>query len=235
MDGDVTTLSRAREFVRLPAIRGRTRLVTLPLGAIIGGGGISLTLWAGLGLGPYDLLIDGVSEVLGTTFGVASVVTSVVVVFTGWRLGGPVGPGTIVTMLGIGPMVDAWGWLLPASPEVLWLQVVGLLVGLVTLGFGLSLVVASNLGGAPVEVLMLGLAGRGLSLPWVRTLMEITMAATGWALGGMLGLGTVVIALAIGHILALFLPKELRPDQRSEPAAAQGDGSATQRGDGSAM
>lgn len=206
-------MTSLREHLRLPQVRGRTRVVTLLVGLVVGGGGIALTLWAGLGLGPYDVLIHGVSQQLGTTFGIASMLTSSVVVAAGWRLGGPVGPGTIAGMLGIGPAVDGWTWVLPeATPALWWTQTAGLLAGLVVLAFGLSLVVASDLGAAPVEVLMLGLSGRGLSLAWVRTLLEVTMAVTGFAIGGMLGVGTVVIALAIGHLMALFLPAASRPD-----------------------
>ncbi|MFO8075024.1 MAG: hypothetical protein R6T85_02755 [Egibacteraceae bacterium] len=160
-------------------------------------------------MGPYDVLNSGVAARLGVTFGLASVLVSTLFVAFGWRLGAPVGPGTLVAMLGIGPSVDAWGLLLPESVDGLAAQGAMLAVGIVAIALGLSLVIAADLGAGPMEVVMLGLAGRGVPLRWVRTGLEVTVFATGWALGGQVGVGTVVVALAIGHLIAAFVPPDV--------------------------
>ncbi len=143
------------------------------------------------------------------TFGLASVVVSTLFVAVGWRLGASVGPGTLVAMLGIGPSVDAWSLLLPGAVDGLVVQAGLLAVGLVAIALGLSLVIAADLGAGPMEVVMLGLSGRGVPLRWVRTSLEIGVFATGWALGGQAGVGTVIIALAIGHLIAAFVPSDV--------------------------
>jgi uncharacterized membrane protein YczE len=68
--------------------------------------------------------------------------------------------------------------------------------------------IAARLGVGPMEVVMLGLADRGVPLRWLRTAMEVGVAATGWALGGSIGLGTIVIALTLGHALAAVIPRQ---------------------------
>ena len=204
-------------MLSLPRWQGRARWGALLAGCLVAGGGIALTLLADLGVGPYDVLNSGVAAQLGVTFGLASVLVSTLFVAVGWRLGAVVGPGTLVAMLGIGPSVDAWSLLLPGSVEGLAVQGGLLVIGLVAIAFGLSLVIAANLGAGPMEVLMLGLSGRGVPLRWVRTGLEIGVFATGWALGGQVGVGTVVIALAIGHLIAAFVPSDVGATGRSSP------------------
>ena len=54
---------------------------------------------------------------------------------------------------------------------------------------------------------MTGLAARtGWSLRLVRTGIELTVLGVGWLLGGTVGLGTVLYAVAIGPLVHLFLP-----------------------------
>lgn len=201
-----TTLSDA---VRLPAFAGRWRLPAVLLGCVIAGCGIALTLRAQLGVGPFDVLNDGLAAQLGLTFGTASILASSALVLLGWRLGARVGAGTLVAMLLVGPSVDAWMWVMPALPEALAGRVGALGLGVLVLSYGFSMVIASGLGSGPMEVLMLGLAHRGAPLRWVRTGQEAVLCAAGAALGGQVGGGTVVIALVIGHLLAAFVPSEV--------------------------
>lgn len=169
--------------------------------------GIAAALEAGLGVGPYDVLIDGLADRLGVTFGVASVGLGAIFVVAGWALGGPVGVGTVVAVALVGPLVDVWRLLLPA-PDALVAQAGQLLVAVPVIAVGLGLMIAARLGVGPMEVVMLGLLGRGVPLRWVRTALEVSVALIGWGLGGTLGVGTVVIALTLGHALAAVTPRE---------------------------
>lgn len=218
-------LRRALARVRLPVFTGRTRFLALPGGVVLAGLGVSSMLWADLGIGPYDLFIDGVAHQLGTTFGVASVLLSAAFVLTGWLLGGPVGPATLVLVLVLGPVIDVWGALYPAAPDALAPRVLALVAGVTVTAFGISTVIATRFGAGPVEVLMLALTRHGWPVARVRTLMEIAMFAAGWLLGGAVGLGTAFVAVVIGHLFAAFLPHEVRGD--TGPPADQ---SALQQG-----
>lgn len=197
-----------RVSLHLPELVGRARALGVIAGCLVTAAGIAATLDAGLGVGPYDVLGSGVAGRTGLTFGVANLIISTVVCFIGWRLGAKVGFGSLAAVLTIGPLVDGWRLLLPVPAALGW-QVVWLLVGLGVLSFGLSLIVAAGLGSGPVEVLMLGLSGRGVPLRWVRTGLEISFCVAGIVLGGQFGVGTIVIALAIGHTLTAFVPREI--------------------------
>ena len=197
---------RRRERLRLPVMRGPARWPALLLGCVAAAAGITALLAAGLGVGPYDVLITGVATRQGVTFGTASVLVSVLATALGWRLGGQVGRGTVATAVLVGPLVDAWSWLLPLEASALPTRVVLLGGAIVLIAFGLSLVVAASLGPGPLEVVTLGLTHRGVPLRWARTVLEGSVLAVGWALGGAVGVGTIVVALTIGHGLALFVP-----------------------------
>lgn len=191
----------------LPRLRGRAKLPGMVAGCVVLALGIAAALEAGLGVGPYDVLIDGLADRLGVTFGVASVGLGALFVLAGWALGGPVGVGTVVAVALVGPLVDVWRLLLPA-PDALVAQAGQLLVAVPVIAVGLGLMIAARLGVGPMEVVMLGLLGRGVPLRWVRTALEVSVALVGWGLGGTLGVGTVVIALTLGHALAAVTPRE---------------------------
>jgi uncharacterized membrane protein YczE len=66
---------------------------------------------------------------------------------------------------------------------------------------------------------MTGLVRRtGRSVRLVRTSIEVAVVATGWLLGGTLGLGTVLYAVAIGPLVQVLLPRlSLSPAWRPTP------------------
>lgn len=194
-------------FLRLPWLAGRTRVLGVVLGCVVAAAGIAMTLQAGLGVGPFDVLVSGLAFRLGVSFGVASVLMSTAAAIVGRVLGAHVGPGTFVSMLAVGPLIDAWRLVLPEPVHVVW-QTALLVVGLVVLSLGLSLLIVARLGAGPVEVLMLGLSGRGLAMRWVRTIMEITFCVAGIVLGGQFGAGTIFIAVFVGHVIAFFVPRD---------------------------
>lgn len=184
------------------------RLVRLNLGLAALGLGIAFMLDAGIGLGPWTVFHQGVSLVTGLSFGralqgVGLVVLLLSVVLTRTRPG----LGTALNMLLVGPWVDAFR-ALPGFPHAHG-YVGGIpefLLGLTLQGLGTGLYIAARFGAGPRDGLVLGLARMlRLSVRLTRTGLELVVLATGWAMGGQVGLGTVLFALGIGPLMQLFL------------------------------
>jgi uncharacterized membrane protein YczE len=183
------------------AVRG-TALLT---GLALYGFSMALMVRAGLGLDPWDVLHQGLSRWSGMTIGIASAVVGVVVLL-GWiPLRNKPGIGTVANVAVIAVTVDVSLALLP-TPSLLAVRI-PMMVGAVALnGVATVLYVGAGLGPGPRDGLTTGLAARtGWSVRLVRTLIEGSVLAAGWLLGGSVGIGTVVYALGIGPILQLLL------------------------------
>jgi uncharacterized membrane protein YczE len=116
------------------------------------------------------------------------------------------GLGTISNAIVIGLVTD----LTLATvdrPDALWLRIVFMLSGVVLNALAGALYIGAQFGPGPRDGLMTGLVRRtGLSVRLVRTTLELTVLATGFLLGGSIGVGTVVYALSIGPLVHVLLP-----------------------------
>jgi uncharacterized membrane protein YczE len=196
------------------------RLGTLLIGLAFVGGGVALTIAAEIGVAPYDVLSTGLAHTFDIEIGIAAMILPLVFVALGLALGGKVGPGTVVAVLLVGPIL---GVVLHALPEVesLWVRVPLFGVGFVIVACGITAVIIAELGPGPAEVLMLAIHDRGFELARTRTGIEVTSVAVGWALGGQVGVGTAFFAVAIGPVLRQLLQwSGYRSTHRDEAALA---------------
>lgn len=125
------------------------------------------------------------------------------------------GIGTASNALLIGLVINAVLAVAP-EPQGLSTRWAFLLCGLALMGVGSGLYIGASLGPGPRDGLMTGLAARGYSLRLVRTLIELSALAAGWALGVTVGVGTLIFALAIGPLVqaSLGLPQHPRASPR---------------------
>jgi uncharacterized membrane protein YczE len=184
----------------------RRRLPRLVAGIVLLGGGIALTVQARLGLSPYDVLHQGLSEVTGLSFGLVVILLGVVILLAWIPLGQRLGIGTVLNTLTVGLIVDAALATLP-EPDSLALRWPYLLLGIVVIGLGIGLYIGAGLGPGPRDGLMTGIAARGHPLWLVRTLLELAALGAGWLLGGDVGVGTVLFAFGIGPLGHFFLSR----------------------------
>ncbi|SDN50058.1 Uncharacterized membrane protein YczE [Klenkia soli] len=191
---------------QLRAGRLPRRLVQLYAGLALYGFSMAMVLRADLGLDPWDVLHQGLAEQLGWSFGTVVIAVGALVLLLWVPLRQWPGLGTVSNVVVIGVAVDAGLAVLPPV-ESLWLRS-GLLVGGVVLnGFAGATYLASAFGAGPRDGLMTGLVARtGRSVRLVRTCLEITVLGVGLLLGGTVGVGTVLYAVAIGPLVQLFLP-----------------------------
>lgn len=182
------------------------RIIQLVVGLVLFGVGIGLMLQSGLGVPPWDVLHQGLARQFGLTVGIWSIIVSVAVLLLWLPLQQPYGLGTLLNAIIIGVVIDLTGVILPAAgtTAVAWVMLLG---GILLIAIASGLYIGANLGPGPRDGLMTGIARRGPSIRLTRAVIEITVLALGWALGGTFGIGTVVFALAIGPLAQFFLPR----------------------------
>ncbi|WP_316043504.1 hypothetical protein [Actinomadura sp. CNU-125] len=129
------------------------------------------------------------------------------------------GIGTISNVLLVGAFTDLFLWLLP-EPDALAARTAYLVAAVLVGGFATGCYIGAGLGPGPRDGLMTGIAARGHSIRAVRTGLELTVLAAGWLLGGTVGAGTVLYALAIGPLTHVFLPMLTIEAPAAEPDAA---------------
>jgi uncharacterized membrane protein YczE len=182
------------------------RLLQLYAGLILYGASMGLQIRAGLGLDPWDVFHQGISEKTGLSFGTIVIITGALVLLAWIPLRQMPGIGTISNVFVIGIAVDITLSLLGDVHGL------GYQLALLTTGVGLNAVagaayIGAGLGPGPRDGLMTGLVRRtGGSVGVIRTSIELCVLAVGFALGGTVGLGTVVYAVSIGPLLQLLLP-----------------------------
>jgi uncharacterized membrane protein YczE len=183
------------------------RLVQLYAGLVLYGASMALQIRAGLGLDPWDVFHQGVADRTGLSFGTVVIITGAVVLL-GWiPLRQRPGFGTVSNVFVIGIAVDAALAAIPhaaSAPAAVAMLLAG--VGLNGLAGGAY--IGAGLGPGPRDGLMTGLVRRtGGSIRVVRTSIEVTVLVAGAALGGTVGIGTVVYAVSIGPIVHAVLPR----------------------------
>lgn len=191
---------------QLRAGRTRRRLVQLFIGLFLYGISMAMMIRSTLGLDPWDVFHDGVVRRTGLSFGTVVILVSVVVLLLWIPLRQWPGLGTLCNAVVVGVATDA-GLLLIPAPDALEVRIPLLVAGIVANGLAGALYIGAQFGPGPRDGLMTGLARRtGHSIRLVRTGLEVTVLAIGWLLGGLVGIGTVLYALAIGPLVQLFLP-----------------------------
>jgi uncharacterized membrane protein YczE len=183
----------------------RGRLVQLFLGLLLYGFSASLLVLARLGLDPWDVFHQGLARHSGLAIGTWSILVGLVVLLLWIPLHQRLGIGTVANVVMIGGTMDVVLSVVH-SPHSLTLRIVCLVAGVGLNGIATGAYIGAGLGPGPRDGLMTGLAGRGHSIRVVRTGIEITVLATGWLLGGTVGVGTVVYAASIGPLAHVFVP-----------------------------
>lgn len=183
------------------------RLVQLLAGLLLYGISLAFVLRAGLGLAPWDVLHQGLAGIAGTTVGTMVVAVSFLVLLAWIPLRQKPGFGTIANAILVGVSVDLTMLVLDDVDSWLW-RIVLLVGGVLLNGLATALYIGALLGPGPRDGLMTGLVRRtGRSVRLVRTSLEVGVLSLGWLLGGTVGVGTVLYAVAIGPIVHALLPR----------------------------
>lgn len=193
------------------------RVVLLLVGLWIAHLGVTLFLQTNLGSDPFNVFVQGLFRAIpwpewaGMTHGRVHLLVSLlimVVLLVADR--SYVGIGTVLCMALGGPIIDVYTlWLSPFLNETLPLavRVPMLAVGCVILAFGMTIVIRSQAGTGPNDLVAVVLSDKsGKPFGPVRIGVDLTFALVGFALGGVVGIGTIICAFLVGPAAQLFFP-----------------------------
>lgn len=182
-----------------------TRMMMLLSGTAVIGMSVAVFLWNDFGPGPLDVFIGGIRELTGLPLMVAVWLTIGSLAVLAWSLGRRPGFGTLIGPLVTGPIMQVGLSLLNrfGAPDHLIVKVAVQLLAIGAIGVGAGLVITAGLGSGTGELLAAAASDRsGRPEPRMRLLFESTWLVLGVVLGGPIGLGTVLVALAIGPSVA---------------------------------
>jgi uncharacterized membrane protein YczE len=189
----------------LPADRRTVRLAELTLGLVLYGFSEALMLAPAVGVDPWDVFHTGLARITGIPVGTVLIVVGALVLLLWIPLRQKPGLGTLANIVVIGVVLNL---VLAGFPTLHGLGIrwavfaAGVLLNAVATG----LYIGAGLGPGPRDGLTTGYAARGHSVRVARTSIEVSVVVAGWLLGGNVGFGTIVYALAIGPLVHMTIP-----------------------------
>ena len=180
-------------------------LVMLCFGLFLFGLGESLIITASVGMSPWTVLAEGLSVTTKLSIGALTFLISLGVLLLWIPLKQQAGVGTILNVIIIAAVIE---WSLPylPHPETYPMQIIQAIGGTLVVGIASGIYLIANLGPGPRDGLMTGCQkATNLPIAWVRVFLEITVISIGYALGGTIGLATIIFAFGIGPAVSMGL------------------------------
>ncbi len=177
----------------------------LIFGLILFGIGEALLITANIGVSPWFVLHQGLAFKTGFTIGITTFIVSFVVLLLWFPLKQKPGIGTILNAILISVVIDLALFVLP-YPKDFFFKLIQVFTGIFIIGIGSGYYLAANLGPGPRDGLMTGINKQtNKSITLIRTLLELSAVVTGFYLGGIVGLGTLIYAFCIGFSVSFGL------------------------------
>ena len=186
-------------------LRKPRQLFQVIFGTSLIGVGISLNYLANLGLGPWGVFHDGLSNTIGITYGRTIIITGVAVMLLWIPLKQKPGLGTLIDIFLVGLVADTIILYFEFS-ENIFLSLILVLLGIISIGTGTAIYVGADLGVGPRDGIMVGLETLGIKIGTARNLIELIAFLTGWLLGGLVGYVTILFVIGIGPVVQFVLP-----------------------------
>lgn len=192
------------------------RVAQLLVGLFLYGAGCALTVEAGLGVDPWTVFAQGLSVRTGVGIGWITNIVGFFVLLLWIPLRQKPGIGTVANILLVGTSMQIVLGIVPPITGLV-AQLATLLGGILVVAVASGLYIGARFGPGPRDGLMTGMNARlGWPIWLCRALVEVTVLLVGWALGGTVGIGTVLFAVLIGPLVHVALPLL---DTRRQPAS----------------
>ena len=186
----------------------KPRIITLfflILGLWIFGTGEAILIDAGIGVSPWTVLAQGITEQTDFTVGESTFIVSLFVLFLWIPLRETPGIGTILNVILIAMSIDVMEPFIPEQ-TVLFPQIIQASIGIILVGIGSALYLTANLGPGPRDGWMTGVQKKtDWPIGRIRVGIESIVLIIGITFGGTFGLGTVMFAIGIGPTISMFL------------------------------
>ena len=188
-------------------------------GLLIFAFGVHLTIYANIGLAPWDCLGMGISFRTPLNYGLSMTLLGIVVLLVDLWLGERIGYGTVIDALLTGNFVQLFNALNPfPANDSLWLGIVSMLAGFVFMALGMCVYMRGAQGCGPRDALLVGLGRRLPKVPIgvVQIWMWAVVLLAGWLLGGPVGIGTLIGTVGAGAVMQAvygwigFEPRDVR-------------------------
>lgn len=201
-------------------------LIILFAGLTIAHLGVALFVISNLGTDTFTILIQGISQTAGLSIGTCHVITLILLMIVMLvTTKGYIKPGSVVCAFCGGWIIDFFLWIFGdrISFTPFWLRFVVMCLGCVILSMGMSIVIESNSGTGPNDLIAIILTDKlqpvmHVQFRWVRIACDVLFIVAGVLLGGTLGIGTVAAAFLIGPLVQLFLPGSRKIVERLMPS-----------------
>ena len=181
--------------------------------------GVHLTIYANIGLAPWDCLGMGIAKHTPLNFGLAMTMVAVIVLLIDIVMKEKIGFGTIIDALLTGNFIQAFNSLnpLPENHNV-WLGICIMLTGFVFMAIGVWIYMSAEQGCGPRDSLLVGLGKRMPNIPIgvVEIMLWAVVLLGGYLLGGPIGIGTLISTFGAGSVLQFvyniikFEPRDLK-------------------------
>lgn len=188
------------------------RYSILMLGNIVIGLGVAILIKAGLGIDPFTLMNMGISQALGINFSMVQWIISIIILASVFFVDKKkIFVGTIMNMLLVAPLIQGFSWginsMVPDSQNI-WINILIVLIGCTVLSLGAGLYSGTDLGLSPYDLIAIIISERKpIHFRWMRIITDVICVIVGWILGSVVGIGTLVAALCMGPLIALFKEK----------------------------
>ena len=177
------------------------------LGLLVFAFGVHLTIYANIGLAPWDCLGVGISYHTPLNYGLSMTAIAVIILIIDILLGERIGYGTIIDALLTGNFIQMFNGLNPLHEnDNLWLGIAIMIFGLAFMAIGMLIYMKGAQGCGPRDALLIGLGKRMSRIPIgiVEILLWSLVLLVGWLLGGPVGVGTLISTFGAGIVMQLI-------------------------------
>lgn len=192
------------------------RLCLLTLGLIIAHLGVTLFLISSLGTDTFTVFAAGISNTIHVPVGLChSGIQCILIVLMILFTKNYIKTGSFICCIVGGPIIDVFNWVLGrfvTEESAMPVRMIVMVLGCVILSIGMALVIASDAGTGPNDLVAVILTDklRKFQFRTVRICCDLFFVAAGWLLGGTVGIGTIAAAFLVGPIVQFFLPVHQR-------------------------